>query len=39
MVLEANTPAHMAQLAEWCKTHEYVFTIADTRNMLCLPAS
>lgn len=39
MVLEANTPAHMAQLAEWCKANGYVFTVADTRNMLCLPAS
>jgi FkbM family methyltransferase len=39
MVLEANTPPHMETLADWCKVHDYTFTVADTRNMLCLPAS
>lgn len=37
LVLEANTPRHEQALAEWCAAHDYTYTKADERNMLCLP--
>jgi FkbM family methyltransferase len=39
MVLEANTAAHQAVLADWLRAHDYVWQGADERNMLCLPRS
>lgn len=39
LMLEANTAAHQMVLIEWLMDREYEWTLADERNMLCLPAS
>lgn len=39
MVLEANTGGHQAVLSGWCQQNGYGWSLADERNMLCLPAS
>ena len=39
LMLEANTAAHQAVLIEWLQDRQYEWTLADERNMLCLPAS
>lgn len=39
LVLEANTEAHVATLAEWLLAHDYVWARADRRNMLCVARS
>lgn len=39
MVLEANTAAHVADLAAWLEPRGYTWEIADERNLLCSPKS
>ncbi len=39
LVLEANTAAHRAALAEWLEARGYSWRRADDRNMLCSPKS
>jgi len=39
LVLEANTAAYQTVLVEWLADREYDFTLADERNLLCLPRS
>jgi FkbM family methyltransferase len=39
MVLEANTGYHEQVLAAWLAEHDYIYILADERNMLCLPRS
>lgn len=39
LMLEANTDAHRDALASWLAANGYVWRQADTRNMLCAPAS
>lgn len=37
MVLEANTPDKVEELAEWLKDNHYLWKIRDRRNLICVP--
>lgn len=37
MVLEANTPDKVEELANWLIAHDYTWELRDKRNMICTP--